>query len=259
MRGWLAVALVVGCRGDAPSAVATPPKDAGLARDASTAIAATSSEPFSRVGLAGLSDDGTRAILESIPGVKGPRERIAVDLATMQVVERGALTEEIPGSNLHRAAARTPSGEPMFGLYDGDTLVAGTAGYTGVWRRRAGGIVVLLHQVGLPTCFVRVEGVPTKVVWQHCLEPGVALDAALSPHGAWGVWTTRDPRDDFMRIHTWSIANDTPGPVTEGLGVPVISDGGRVVVRGASESCEVRGEEALVCLRDERLVIEPLP
>lgn len=255
MRAWLAVGLLVGCRGDAPAPGAPPPEDAATTRDA--AIAMPTSEAFARVGLAGLSDDGTRAILESIPGVPGPRERIVVDLATMHVVERGALAEEIPGSTLRRIAARAPTGEPTSGLADGEVLVAGTWGYTGQWRRNETGLIVLLHQVGLPTCFVRVAG--ARAVWRHCVAPGVALDAALSPHGLWGVWTTRDPLEDFMRIHTWNLTTDTAGPVTAGLGVPVISDGGRVVVRGASESCEVRGETALVCFRDQRLSIEPLP
>lgn len=266
MRRWLAVALLVGCRGEAPPS--PPPavaKDAGGRADAPRAIdapiarAVPTSEPFSRVGLAGLSDDGTRAILESIPGLTGPRERIAVDLATMQVVERGALTEEIPGTKLRRASARTTTGEPLFSLYDGDAPVVGTPGYNGVWRRSGAGFVVLTHQVGLATCFVRVEGTPAKLTWRYCQDPGVALDAALSPHGVWGVWTTRDPLEDFMRVHTWSIANDAPGPVTQDLGVPIVSDGGRVVVRGASESCEFRGETELVCFRNQRLVIEQLP
>ncbi len=259
MRGWLAVGLLVGCRGDAPAPRVTPPGDAALARDAAIAITAPTSEPFARVGLARLSDDGTRAILESDPGVRGPRERVVVDLATMEVVERGALTEEVPGSALHRAAARSPTGDPIFSLSDGDTLVAGTSGYTGQWRRSGAGLVVLLHQVGVPTCFVRLAGSPAQAAWRRCLDPGVALDAALSPHGAWGVWTTRDPLEDFMRVHTWNLVTDTAGPVIQDLGVPVISDAGRVVVRGASESCEFRGETALVCFRDQRLVIEPLP
>jgi hypothetical protein len=260
MRAWFAVALVAGCRSDAPAPVVTPPpKDAAVVTDAAAVmIDAPTSEPFSGVSLTGLSDDGTRAILESIPGVKGPRERIAVDLPTMRVAERAPLTEEIPGTKLHRASERTHTGEPLFSLYDGDTLVVGTAGYNGVWRRSGTGFVVLTHQVGMATCFMRVEGTPAKQGWRYCLDPGVALDAALSPRGVWGVWTTRDPLEDFMRVHTWSIANDTPGPVVQDLGVPIVSDGGRVVVRGASDNCEFRGESELVCLRDGRLVVEKL-